>query len=221
MFNKNISIAIDGPAGAGKSTIAKKIAEELCIEYIDTGAMYRALTLKVLQLQLNPKDENDVIAAIQNTNVDFRNNDIYLDDINVEKQIRENIINNNVSFVAKVKEVREAMVNRQRELSKMKSIIMDGRDIASVVLPNAEFKFFITATVDERADRRYKELIAKGETDISFEQIRQEIEDRDKIDMTRDIAPLIQTKDACKIDTTNMTINECVAKIISIVKGGN
>lgn len=221
MFNKNISIAIDGPAGAGKSTIAKKIAEELCIEYIDTGAMYRALTLKVLQLQLNPKDENDVIAAIQNTNVDFRNNDIYLDDINVEKQIRENIINNNVSFVAKVKEVREAMVNRQRELSKMKSIIMDGRDIGSVVLPNAEFKFFITATVDERANRRYKELIGKGETDISFEQIRQEIEDRDKIDMTRDIAPLIQTKDACKIDTTNMTINECVAKIISIVKGGN
>ena len=221
MFNKNISIAIDGPAGAGKSTIAKKIAEELCIEYIDTGAMYRALTLKVLQLQLNPKDENDVIAAIQNTNVDFRNNDIYLDDINVEKQIRENIINNNVSFVAKVKEVRDAMVSRQRELSKMKSIIMDGRDIGSVVLPNAEFKFFITATVDERANRRYKELIGKGETDISFEQIRQEIEDRDKIDMTRDIAPLIQTKDACKIDTTNMTINECVAKIISIVKGGN
>lgn len=221
MFNKNISIAIDGPAGAGKSTIAKKIAEELCIEYIDTGAMYRALTLKVLQLQLNPKDENDVIVAIQNTNVDFRNNDIYLDNINVEKQIRENIINNNVSFVAKVKEVREAMVNRQRELSKMKSIIMDGRDIGSVVLPNAEFKFFITATVDERANRRYKELIGKGETDISFDQIRQEIEDRDKIDMTRDIAPLIQTKDAYKIDTTNMTINECVAKIISIVKGGN
>ena len=221
MFNKNISIAIDGPAGAGKSTIAKKIAEELCIEYIDTGAMYRALTLKVLQLQLNPKDENDVIAAIQNTNVDFRNNDIYLDDINVEKQIRENIINNNVSFVAKVKEVRDAMVSRQRELSKMKSIIMDGRDIGSVVLPNAEFKFFITATVDERANRRYKELIGKGETDISFEQIRQEIEDRDKIDMTRDIAPLIQTKDACKIDTTNMTINECVEKIISIIRGGN
>jgi cytidylate kinase len=221
MFNKNISIAIDGPAGAGKSTVAKKIAEELSIEYIDTGAMYRALTLKVLQLNLNPKDENDVIAAIQNTDVDFRNNNIYLDNINVEKQIRENIINNNVSFVAKVKEVREAMVNRQRELSKMKSIIMDGRDIGIVVLPNADFKFFITATVDERANRRYKELIVKGETNISFEQIRDEIEDRDKIDMTREIAPLIQTKDAFKIDTTNLTIDECVAKIISIVRGGN
>jgi cytidylate kinase len=221
MFNKNISIAIDGPAGAGKSTVAKKIAEELSIEYIDTGAMYRALTLKVLQLNLNPKDENDVIAAIQNTDVDFRNNNIYLDNINVEKQIRENIINNNVSFVAKVKEIREAMVNRQRELSKMKSIIMDGRDIGSVVLPNADFKFFITATVDERANRRYKELIVKGETNISFEQIRDEIEDRDKIDMTREIAPLIQTKDAFKIDTTNLTIDECVAKIISIVRGGN
>lgn len=221
MFNKNISIAIDGPAGAGKSTIAKKIAEELCIEYIDTGAMYRALTLKVLQLKLNPKDENDVIAAIEDTNVDFKNNDIYLDNINVEKEIRENIINNNVSFVAKVKEVRDAMVSRQRELSKMKSIIMDGRDIGSVVLPNAEFKFFITATVDERANRRYKELMAKGEIDISFEQIREEIENRDKIDMTREIAPLIQTEDAYKIDTTNMTINECVEKIISIIRGGN
>lgn len=221
MLNKNISIAIDGPAGAGKSTIAKQIASKLNIEYIDTGAMYRALTLKVLQLKLNPKNQNDVVTAIIDTNIDFKNNSIYLDDINVDEEIRENIINNNVSFVAKVKEVRDAMVIMQQELSKMKSVIMDGRDIGSIVLPDADFKFFITATVDERANRRYKELISKGEADISLEQIKKEIENRDEIDTTREIAPLIQTQDACKIDTTNMTINECVEKIISIVRGGN
>lgn len=221
MLNKNISIAIDGPAGAGKSTIAKKIASDLNIEYIDTGAMYRALTLKVLQLKLDPKNENHVVAAIKDTNIDFKNNSIYLDNINVDEQIRENIINNSVSFVAKVKEVREAMVNMQRELSKMKSVIMDGRDIGSIVLPDAKFKFFITATVEERASRRYKELVSKGEADISLEQIKEEIENRDRIDTTREIAPLVQTKDAYKIDTTNMTIVECVEKIISIVRGGN
>lgn len=221
MLNKNISIAIDGPAGAGKSTIAKKIASDLNIEYIDTGAMYRALTLKVLQLKLDPKNENHVVAAIKDTNIDFKNNSIYLDNINVDEQIRENIINNSVSFVAKVKEVREAMVNMQRELSKMKSVIMDGRDIGSIVLPDAKFKFFITATVEERASRRYKELVSKGEVDISLEQIKEEIENRDRIDTTREIAPLVQTKDAYKIDTTNMTIVECVEKIISIVRGGN
>ena len=217
----NFTIAIDGPAGAGKSTIAKKVSDILNIEYIDTGAMYRALTLKVLQLKLDPKNENHVVAAIKDTNIDFKNNSIYLDNINVDEQIRENIINNSVSFVAKVKEVREAMVNMQRELSKMKSVIMDGRDIGSIVLPDAKFKFFITATVEERASRRYKELVSKGEVDISLEQIKEEIENRDRIDTTREIAPLVQTKDAYKIDTTNMTIVECVEKIISIVRGGN
>lgn len=219
MLAKNITIAIDGPAGAGKSTIAKKIAEILSIEYIDTGAMYRALTLKVLQLKLNPESTEDVIAALTSTSIDFRNNHIYLDDNQVDEQIRENVINKNVSFIARIKEVRQGMVKLQQELAKKKSVIMDGRDIGTVVLPNADFKFFVTASVDERAHRRYKELLEKKETEISYEQIKTEIENRDRIDSTREIAPLIQSEDAYKIDTTNKTIEECVGEIISIIEG--
>ncbi|OZV12813.1 cytidylate kinase [Tissierella sp. P1] len=220
MLGKNITIAIDGPAGAGKSTIAKKVAEDLFIEYIDTGAMYRALTLKVLKLGLNPESIDDVIDTMKNTSIDFRNNHIYLDDIQVDKEIRENIINKNVSFIAQIKEVREGMVKIQQELARTKSIIMDGRDIGTVVLPDADFKFFLTASVEERACRRYKELLEKGEGGISYEQIKKEIENRDRIDSTREIAPLTETKDAYRLDTTNKTIDECVEEIISIVKRG-
>ncbi|CAK7016806.1 (d)CMP kinase [Tissierella carlieri] len=220
MLGKNITIAIDGPAGAGKSTIAKKVAEDLFIEYIDTGAMYRALTLKVLKLGLNPESIDDVIDTMKNTSIDFRNNHIYLDDIQVDKEIRENIINKNVSFIAQIKEVREGMVKIQQELARTKSIIMDGRDIGTVVLPDADFKFFLTASVEERACRRYKELLEKGEGGISYEQIKEEIENRDRIDSTREIAPLTESKDAYRLDTTNKTIDECVKDIISIVKRG-
>ncbi|MBU5311092.1 (d)CMP kinase [Tissierella carlieri] len=220
MLGKNITIAIDGPAGAGKSTIAKKVAEDLSIEYIDTGAMYRALTLKVLKLGLNPESIDDVIDTMKDTSIDFRNNHIYLDDIQVDKEIRENIINKNVSFIAQIKEVREGMVKIQQELARTKSIIMDGRDIGTVVLPDADFKFFLTASVEERACRRYKELLEKGESGISYEQIKEEIENRDRIDSTREIAPLTESKDAYRLDTTNKTIDECVKDIISIVKRG-
>ncbi len=218
MLDKNITIAIDGPAGAGKSTIAKKVAEILSIEYMDTGAMYRALTLKVLKLGINPKSTDDVVAVMKNTSIDFKDNHIYLDDIKVDKQIRENIINKNVSFVAQIKEVREGMVKIQQELAKTKSVIMDGRDIGTVVLPNADYKFFLTASVEERANRRYKELLEKGEEEISYEQIKKEIENRDRIDSTREVSPLIESKDAYRLDTTNKTIEECVEEIIDIVK---
>ena len=220
MTLKMISIAIDGPAGAGKSTVAKRVAEELVIEYIDTGAMYRALTLKVLQLGLNPKDSLDVIKALDSTSIDFRDNQIFLDENNVDKEIRENIINNNVSFIAKIKEVRDGMVKIQQELAKTKSVVMDGRDICDVVLPNAKFKFFITATVEERANRRFKELIQKGDKDVTFEQIKSEIESRDLIDSTREITPLKQSLDAYKIDTTNKSIEDSVSLIVSMVRGG-
>ena len=143
MLDKQITIAIDGPAGAGKSTIAKKVAEILSIEYVDTGAMYRALTLKVLNEGLDPKSTEDVKSIIENTSIDFRNNHIYLDNKNVDKEIRENRISKNVSYIAKIKEVREAIVKIQQKLAKTKSIIMDGRDIGTVVLPNADFKFLL------------------------------------------------------------------------------
>ncbi|WP_313756488.1 (d)CMP kinase [Tissierella sp.] len=219
MLDKNITIAIDGPAGAGKSTIAKKIAEDLSVEYVDTGAMYRALTLKVLRLGVNPLSANDVINVLKNTSIDFKGNHIYLDDIQVDEKIRDTIINKNVSFVAQIKEVREGMVKIQQELARTKSIVMDGRDIGTVVLPNADFKFFLTASVEERANRRYKELLEKGEKGISYEQVKFDIENRDRIDSTREIAPLVESKDAHRIDTTNKTIDQSVEEVISIVRG--
>lgn len=220
MLTKNITIAIDGPAGAGKSTIAKKIAEILSFEYIDTGSMYRALTLKILGLKLDPKSEKNVIDIMRDTVIDFQDNHIYLDGEKVDKQIRENIINKNVSYIAKIKEIREDMVRIQRQLALTKSVIMDGRDIGTIVLPNADYKFFITASVDERANRRYKELLEKGEMEISFDQIKKEIINRDRIDSTRKNSPLIQSEDSYLLDTTNKTIDECVNEIISIVKRG-
>ena len=179
MLIENISIAIDGPAGSGKSTVAKKVSEILKIEYIDTGAMYRALTLKVLNLKLNPKSAQDVISTFEISSIDFKNNQIFLDGINVDKEIRNNIINQNVSYIAIIKEVREGMVVLQQNLAKTKSVIMDGRDIGTVVLPKADYKFFITASVEERGRRRYDELIAKGEKNISLEEIEKEIINRE------------------------------------------
>lgn len=220
MVATNITIAIDGPAGAGKSTVAKKVANKLSIEYIDTGSMYRALTYKVLKNGLNPKSKEDVISLIENTSIDFKNNHIFLDGINVDKEIRDNIINNNVSYIAIIKEVREAMVKLQQNMAKTKSVIMDGRDIGTVVLPDASYKFFITASVEERANRRFKELKEKGELSITLDQIKKEILERDKIDSTRKISPLIQGKDSIVIDTTYKTIEECVEEIIFIINRG-
>lgn len=220
MLDKSISIAIDGPAGAGKSTIAKKIAEVLSIEYIDTGAMYRALTLKILNKGLDPKSKDDVISTLKTTYIDFKNNHIFLDGVKVDKEIRNNIINKNVSYIAKIREVREFMVKVQQSLAETKSIIMDGRDIGTVVLPNADYKFFLTASVEERGRRRYDELMEKGEKNISLKEIEDEIRNRDKIDSNREVSPLIQANDAYLIDTTYMTIDEVVGKIISMVKGG-
>ncbi|MFA7411745.1 MAG: (d)CMP kinase [Tissierellaceae bacterium] len=216
---KNITIAIDGPAGAGKSTVAKRLAKALSFEYVDTGAMYRALTLKVLKMGLDPNDKFDVIDIMGNTAIDFRDNHIYLDNELVDEQIRNNIINQNVSYIAKIQEVRTGMVKLQRQLAETKSIIMDGRDIGSVVLPDADYKFFITASVDERAKRRYKELIEKGEADISYEKIRKEIELRDHLDSTREASPLIVSEGAIILDTTSKSVDECVEELILIIEG--
>ncbi|NMB27138.1 MAG: (d)CMP kinase [Tissierellia bacterium] len=219
MSGDKLIIAVDGPAGAGKSTIAKKIAKILEIEYIDTGAMYRALTLKVIKNGIDSKDSESILKLMESTSICFKDNKIYLDGTRVDKEIRENIINNNVSNVAKIREVREEMVSMQRELSKSNNIIMDGRDIGTVVLPNANFKFFITASVEERAKRRHKELIEKGEKNISYKQVLAEIQKRDKIDSTREVAPLRKSFDSYEIDTTNKTVEECVDEIITIMGG--
>ncbi len=221
METDRLVIAVDGPAGSGKSTIAKRIADILRLEYIDTGAMYRALTLKVINEGIDSKDTESILELLQTTSIYFKDNHIYLDGIMVDDKIRKNIINKNVSNVAKIKKVREKMVEIQQKLSKSSNIIMDGRDIGTVVLPRANFKFFIIASVEERARRRYKELIEKGEKDISYNQILTEIKRRDKLDSTRKISPLRKSPESYEIDTTNKTIDQSINEIIDIIKGGN
>lgn len=217
-MKERLVVAVDGPAGSGKSTISKEIAKALNLEYIDTGAMYRALTLKVLEKGVNINDIDKILDILESSSIYFKNNHIYLDGINVDKEIRENRISKYVSDIAKIKEVRCEMVNLQRQLSKESNVIMDGRDIGTVVLPHANFKFFITASPEVRADRRYKELLLKGEK-VTYEQVLKEIKTRDKIDSTREVAPLKKAEDAYEIDTTNMTIQEVVNKIISTIEG--
>lgn len=212
-----LKIAIDGPAGAGKSTVAKKIAEKLNINYIDTGAMYRALTLKLLTHNIDINNKASVVNILKDTSIDFNKGHIFLDNKIVDKQIRNNSINKNVSNVAKVKEVRDELVKIQREIANNKSVVMDGRDIGTIVLPDANYKFYITASVDERAKRRYKELIEKGEKNITLDKIKEEIIKRDRIDSTRKFTPLTKSNDAIKIDTTNMNIEETTQFILAII----
>lgn len=220
MKKKFFSIAIDGPAGAGKSTIANKVADILGIEYIDTGAMYRALTLKVLNENKDPENLIDVLDVLEDTKIDFENKHIMLDGKIVDEEIRENEVSNKVSYVSQFKEIRNEMVRLQQEMSKSKSVIMDGRDITTVVLPDAEFKFFLTATIEERAKRRYTELLEKGHRSSTYKQILNDIKNRDHIDSNREVAPLSIADDAYVLDTTDKTIAETVDLIVSIVRGG-
>ncbi|EOD01641.1 (d)CMP kinase [Caldisalinibacter kiritimatiensis] len=213
---KKISIAIDGPAGAGKSTISKKVAKKLNINYIDTGAMYRAVTLKMLNKKIDLSDKENIIQVLKNTKISYKNNHIYLDDELVDNKIRTNEVSNSVSYIAKIKEVRDILVEMQRRISKNTSVIMDGRDIGSNVLPNADYKFFVTASVEERGRRRYLELKEKG-INVELNDIIEKIKTRDKIDSTRAIAPLKKCKDAIVIDTTNKTIDECIDEILSYI----
>lgn len=216
-----LSIAIDGPAGAGKSTVAKKIAKKLNLEYIDTGAMYRAFTLKVLENGLDPKNEDEVLSLLESTNIIFSNNHVYLDGKIVDEEIRNDSINKNVSYVSSYSKVRKKMVELQQEMAKNNNVIMDGRDIGTVVLPNATYKFFITAQPEERGKRRYKELIEKGETDVVLSDIIDDINRRDKIDSSREESPLTIPDDAIVIDSTNLTVDEVVDLILELIKGVN
>lgn len=221
MNNSNYSIAIDGPSASGKSTIAKHTSKRLNIEYIDTGAMYRAITYKVLENNIDPLDVDSIINLLKTTEIDFVNNSIYLDGLIVDDEIRKNKVSVNVSYIAKIKEVRDEMVKLQQAMASKKSVVMDGRDIGTVVLPKADFKFFVTASVNERASRRYKELIDRGEKDISLDSIIADISKRDEIDSNREVGPLKQSEDSYLLDTTNRSINESVDFIISIVNGGS
>ncbi|CEI72886.1 MULTISPECIES: (d)CMP kinase [Romboutsia] len=211
---RNLVIAVDGPAGAGKSTIAKIIANRLNINYIDTGAMYRAITYKCLKNNIDINNEEEVVKLAKDTDIDFRDNNIYIDGNILKEEIRTMEVSNNVSNVAKIKEVRYLMVDVQREIGKRNSVILDGRDIGSYVFPNADYKFYLVATPEERGQRRFKELKEKG-YETTLEEIIKDIIKRDEIDSNREFAPLVKADDAIEIDTTGKTIDDVVESVIS------
>ena len=211
-------IAFDGPAGSGKSTIAKIISEKLGITYLDTGAMYRAVTLYFLENNVDFSNIDEVEKNLDKIHIDFLNNILFLNNIDVSKQIREKNINDNVSDVSALAIVREKMVDLQRKMSNNKSVILDGRDIGTVVFPNANYKFFLVASVDIRAQRRYKEELEKGNKSANIDDIKKSIENRDYIDSTRTVTPLKKADDAIQIDTSYMNIEEVVESIISYIK---
>ncbi len=209
-------IAIDGPAGAGKSTIAKELASRLGFEYVDTGAMYRAVTLKAMNLKINLDNEADY-HFLETTTIDFQNQCLFLDGVDVSDAIRSLEISNSVSLVAKFGFVRSRMVALQQRLADAKNVIMDGRDIGTVVLPNAHLKIYLNATVEERAHRRMQERLEKKQEVQSLEATIKEIEERDYKDSHRLISPLAKAADAVEIDSSKLSINQVVEKIMSLV----
>lgn len=211
-------IAVDGPAGAGKSTISKLVAKKLGIQYLDTGAMYRAVTLYFLENNVDFSNIDEVEKNLDKIHIDFLNNILFLNNIDVSKQIREKNVNDNVSAVSAIAIVREKMVDLQRKMSNNKSVILDGRDIGTVVFPNANYKFFLVASVDIRAQRRYKEELEKGNKSANIDDIKKSIENRDYIDSTRKVTPLKKADDAIQIDTSYMNIEEIVESIISYIQ---
>lgn len=219
-----LNIAIDGPSGAGKSTIAKAIAEKLNIIYLDTGAMYRAIALKMYRKGIDCNDNERVLEILDDIDLKVEYIDgiqkVLLDGEDVSEKIREHIISKMASDVSKIKEVRLKLVAIQREIAKNNNVILDGRDIASYVLPNADYKFYLTASAEERASRRYKELVEKGQK-VEFITILNDIKDRDFNDMNREFAPLVSTKDSIYIDSTNYTLNETIDLILSYIKKDN
>lgn len=205
-----MKIAIDGPAGSGKSSLAKEIAKRLGILYVDTGAMYRAITLKLLK-----EDESSYEEILKNTKISFEGDKIFLDGRDVSKEIRENEISNKTSEMSKKKIIRDYLVKMQREIASDKDVVMEGRDIGSVVLKDAEYKFFLTADVETRAMRRYKQI---DDDKVSFDEILEDLKVRDYNDSHRENSPLIQTEDAILIDSTDLNAEETIEKIISYIK---
>jgi CMP/dCMP kinase len=221
-MSKKISIAIDGPAAAGKSTVAKIVAKKLGYVYIDTGAMYRALTFKAIQNNIDVNNEMDLSNLLSNITIKLIPEEgtqkVFIDDVDVSEPIRTPEVTRNVSFVAKHSLVREKMVDLQREYAVNGGVVMDGRDIGTHVLVGAEVKIFMIASVDERAQRRHIENVKNGfESDL--EQLKIEIATRDRIDSEREVSPLKKADDAISLDTTSKNIEDVVNEILTIVEG--
>lgn len=220
-MTKGFQVAIDGPASAGKSTVAKLVAQKFGYIYCDTGAMYRAVTLAALQQKIDLNDQVKVAAIAENLPLRFETGDpqqVWLGDQNVTQLIRTNEVAQNVSTVAAIPAVRQAMVKMQREIASQNNIVMDGRDIGTTVLPQAPVKIFMVASAHERARRRYLDNQARGIATQSIEELQKAIELRDQKDSTRKVSPLVQAADAIRLDTTALTIDEVVNEISDIIK---
>lgn len=217
-MQKKLIIAIDGPAGSGKSTVAREVARRLGLLYVDTGAMYRALTLKALKENIDLKDEGAIIELAHRTNIGLKIDDYFrptvlLNGEDVSNEIRKSFVTNNVKYVARLAKVREMMVLLQRRVASSGRAVLEGRDIGTVVFPDADRKIYLDAGIDERIKRRHKELVEKG-YDVKFDDVKRDVISRDHSDKTREVAPLKIADDAVIIDTTDLTVDQVVDKII-------
>ena len=221
-----ITIAIDGFSSTGKSTVAKQLAKALGYAYVDTGAMYRAVTFFAMQngfIKDNKFNAEALNEQLKNINISFKFNEIlgfaevYLNGVNIEKQIRTLKVSSFVSKVAAISEVRQKLVEQQQKMGQDKGVVMDGRDIGTVVFPDAELKLFMTASADTRAERRFQELIERGDK-VSYEAVLKNVQERDYIDSNREDSPLVKANDAIEIDNSNMTLDEQFNKILQLAK---
>ena len=217
-MNKRVVVAIDGPAAAGKSTISKLVAKKLGFTYIDTGAMYRAFTSYVLDKGVDPENEKECCKLIPEVDIElFPDGKVMCSGKDVTRVIREPLVSGNVSYIASYKDIRLALVELQRKLANKVSVVMDGRDIGTYVLPNADVKIFMVASVEERAKRRFKENQEKGIA-CTFEDIVADVEKRDRIDSSRAFAPLKPAEDSIRLDTSSLSIEEVTNEVLRIIK---
>ena len=215
----NIIIAIDGPAGSGKGTLAKALSKKLNLVNIDTGATYRCVALKVLRNNINIDEKEKIIDIAKNINIDLLSDGtVLMDNEDVTKEIRTKEVTSIVSPISSIVEVREIMVNIQRKIAEGKDVVMEGRDITTVVFPNAKYKFYLDASIESRAERRYKENLEKG-INMTYEEVYESIKARDYNDMHKEVGSLMRTDDQTYIDTTNLTVEEEVSIIEKVIKG--
>lgn len=216
---KNIIIAIDGPAGSGKGTLAKALAKKLNLVNIDTGATYRCVALKVLRKKVKLADKDKIIKIAKNIKIDLlENGTVLMDGEDVTKEIRSKEVTEIVSPISSIVEVREILVDVQRNIAKGKNVVMEGRDITTVVFPNAKYKFYLDASVEVRAERRFKENQEKG-IDMTYEEVIENIKARDYNDMHKEVGSLMRTDDQIYIDSSNLTVEEEVAIVEKVIKG--
>jgi cytidylate kinase len=218
---QNINVAIDGPAGAGKSTVARTVANKLGFIYVDTGAMYRAVTWKVIRSGLHPEQAEEIAAMAEQMDIrlvpGIEGQQVFVDDTDVTEEIRSPEVNRLVSMIAQIPEIRRLLVRKQQEMASRKGVVMDGRDIGTHVLPDAEVKIFLTASAEERAKRRLEEMRGKH-PDLTLEQLKQDIKIRDRMDEQRAISPLVKADDAFLLDSTHKSISDVAEEIIGICR---